>query len=52
VLSPGTIVEEGAILGMGSYTKINQCLKKNSIYIGRSAKILNERRNNSISNQI
>lgn len=38
VISPGTIVEEGAILGMGSYTKINQRIEKNSIYYGRPAK--------------
>lgn len=38
VISPGTVVEEGAILGMGSYTKVNQCLKQNSIHIGRPAK--------------
>ena len=35
---PGTIVEEGAILGMGSYSKINQLLEKNYIHIGRPAK--------------
>ncbi|NVM34695.1 MAG: hypothetical protein HWN81_03805 [Candidatus Lokiarchaeota archaeon] len=38
VIAPGTILEEGVILGMGSYTKINQCLKKNYIYFGRPAK--------------
>lgn len=38
VISPGTFVEEGAILGMGSYTKVNQHLDKNSINIGRPAK--------------
>ncbi|MFX1344247.1 MAG: hypothetical protein ACFFAI_04015 [Promethearchaeota archaeon] len=38
VISPGTVVEEGAILGMGSYTQVNQCLKENSIHIGRPAK--------------
>ena len=38
VISPGTVVEEGAILGMGSYTQVNQCLKQNSIHIGRPAK--------------
>ena len=52
VISPGTVVEKGAILGMGSYTKINQHLIAHSVYIGRSAKNLNEIRNNSISNQI
>ena len=31
VISPGTVVEKGAILGMGSYTKVNQCLEQNSI---------------------
>ncbi|MFX0083125.1 MAG: hypothetical protein ACFE94_15365 [Candidatus Hodarchaeota archaeon] len=38
VISPGTVVEEGAILGMGSYTRVNQCLEQKSIYIGRPAK--------------
>jgi len=38
VIAPGTIVEEGAILGMGSYTTLNQRLKKNSIHFGRPAK--------------
>lgn len=38
VIAPGTIVEEGAILGMGSYTNINQRLEKNSIHYGRPAK--------------
>ena len=38
VISPGTVVEKGAILGMGSYTKVNQCLEQNSIHIGRPAK--------------
>lgn len=52
VISPGTIVENGAILGMGSYTTINQYIEENSIYIGRPAKILrNDIRNNIILNQ-
>lgn len=38
VIAPGTIVEEGAILGMGSYTKINQILERNYIHVGRPAK--------------
>ena len=38
VISPGTVVEEGAILGMGSYTQVNQYLKQNSIHVGRPAK--------------
>jgi carbonic anhydrase/acetyltransferase-like protein (isoleucine patch superfamily) len=38
VISPGKVVEEGAILGMGSYTKVNQCLEKNSVNVGRPAK--------------
>jgi hypothetical protein len=38
VIAPGTIVERGAILGIGSYTVINQKLEKNHIYIGRPAK--------------
>ncbi len=38
IIAPGTIVEEGAILGMGSYTKLNQRLKKNCIHFGRPAK--------------
>lgn len=38
VIAPGTIVEEGAILGIGSYTNINQRLEKNNIYFGRPAK--------------
>lgn len=38
IISPGTIVEEGAILGMGSFTKINQILQQNSIHIGRPVK--------------
>jgi len=38
VISPGTVVEEGAILGMGSYTKVNQYLEKNSVNVGRPAK--------------
>jgi carbonic anhydrase/acetyltransferase-like protein (isoleucine patch superfamily) len=38
VIAPGTVVEEGAILGMGSYTHINQRLEKNFIYLGRPAK--------------
>jgi acetyltransferase-like isoleucine patch superfamily enzyme len=51
VISPGTIVEKGAILGMGSYTTINQCLKEHSIHIGRPAINLKEYKNNSVSNQ-
>lgn len=38
VISPGTFVEEGAILGMGSYTRVNQRLEKNSVNLGRPAK--------------
>ena len=38
VIAPGTIVEEGAILGMGSYTNLNQRLNKNCIHFGRPAK--------------
>jgi hypothetical protein len=38
VIAPGTIVEEGAILGTGSYTNINQRLERNCIYFGRPAK--------------
>jgi acetyltransferase-like isoleucine patch superfamily enzyme len=33
VISPGRVVEERAILGMGSYTKVNQRLEKNSIML-------------------
>ncbi len=40
VVAPGTIAEEGSILGMGSYTNINQRLEKNWIYVGRPAKKL------------
>ena len=40
IISPGTIVENGAILGMGSYTEINQHLEGGWIYIGRPAKKL------------
>ncbi len=46
VIAPGTIVEEGAILGMGSYTKINQCLEKNYIHFGRPAKKWGEKGDN------
>ncbi|MBY8982752.1 MAG: hypothetical protein KGD57_07375 [Candidatus Lokiarchaeota archaeon] len=42
VVAPGTIAEEGSILGMGSYTKINQRLEKNWIYVGRPAKKLKQ----------
>ena len=38
VIAPGTIVEEGVILGMGSFTKINQRLEKDFIHFGRPAK--------------
>ncbi|MFW9828821.1 MAG: hypothetical protein ACFFEY_14615 [Candidatus Thorarchaeota archaeon] len=38
VIAPGTIIEEGVILGIGSYTNINQRLEKNYIYFGRPAK--------------
>ncbi len=38
VISPDTVVEERANLGMGSYTKVNQLLEKNSINVGRPAK--------------
>lgn len=38
VIAPGTIVEEGVILGMGSFTKINQRLEKGFIHFGRPAK--------------
>jgi hypothetical protein len=42
IVAPGTIVEDGAILGMGSYTNINQVLESNWIYIGRPAKKLKQ----------
>ncbi|MFX1308531.1 MAG: hypothetical protein ACFE8C_02455 [Promethearchaeota archaeon] len=42
VIAPGTIVEEGAILGMGSYTNLNQRLEKNCIHFGRPAKKWNK----------
>lgn len=38
IIAPGTVVEKGAILGMGSYTEINQHLEADWIYIGRPAK--------------
>ena len=40
VITPGTVVEKGAILGMGSYTEINQHLEEGWIYIGRPAEKL------------
>ncbi len=46
VVAPGTIAEEGCILGMGSYTKINQHLEKDWIYVGRPAKKLKKILNN------
>ncbi len=51
VIAPGTIVEEGAILGMGSYTNINQRLEKNFIHFGRPAKKCNKIDNNFILNK-
>ncbi|MFW9882463.1 MAG: DapH/DapD/GlmU-related protein [Candidatus Thorarchaeota archaeon] len=48
VISPGTIVEEGAIIGMGSYTDINQRIEENSIYYGRPAKRWKKSDNNFI----
>ncbi|MHA2394156.1 MAG: DapH/DapD/GlmU-related protein [Promethearchaeota archaeon] len=45
IISPGTIVEEGAILGMGSYTRVNQLLDKRSVNIGRPAKKIKTIRN-------
>ncbi|MFX1302759.1 MAG: DapH/DapD/GlmU-related protein [Promethearchaeota archaeon] len=51
VIAPGTIVEEGAILGMGSYTNINQRLEKNFIHFGRPAKKWNKIDNNFILNK-
>lgn len=51
VISPGTIVEKGAILGMGSFTTINQRLKEHTIHIGRPAKVLKETKNNLVPNQ-
>jgi len=48
VIAPGTIVEEGAILGMGSYTNLNQRLKKNCIHFGRPAKKWKEVNDNFI----
>lgn len=50
VIAPGTIVEEGAILGMGSYTNINQRLEKNFIHFGRPAKKWNKIDNHFILN--
>lgn len=38
VIPPGTIVEQGVNLGMGSYTNITQRLEKNFIYYSASAK--------------
>ncbi|TFF88802.1 MAG: hypothetical protein EU550_00590 [Promethearchaeota archaeon] len=37
IVSPGTIIEDNAILGMGSYTKINQHIEGNYIYVGKPA---------------
>lgn len=48
VLAPGTIVEEGVVLGMGSYTQLNQRLKKNYIHFGRPAKRWKEINDNFI----
>jgi hypothetical protein len=42
VVAPGTYVEEGSILGMGSYTQINQILEKGWIYVGRPARKLKQ----------
>ncbi len=47
VIAPGTVVEEGAILGMGSYTEIDQHLEKNFIHIGRPAKKWKKIENNN-----
>ncbi|UCC20549.1 MAG: hypothetical protein JSV62_04480 [Promethearchaeota archaeon] len=51
VIAPGTIVEERAILGMGSFTNINQRLEKNSIYYGRPAKRWKKTDNSFICNK-
>ncbi|TXT58303.1 MAG: hypothetical protein BAJALOKI2v1_400035 [Promethearchaeota archaeon] len=37
VIAPGTIMEKKSILGMGSYTKINQHLEEGWIYVGKPA---------------
>lgn len=42
VIAPGTIMEKRAILGMGSYTKINQRLEEGWIYVGKPAKKLSK----------
>ncbi|MBD3197830.1 MAG: hypothetical protein GF317_22455 [Candidatus Lokiarchaeota archaeon] len=49
-VSPGTIVEPETILGMGSYTKINQKLERRSIYVGRPAHKIEKIENDSINN--
>ncbi len=40
VVAPGTVIEKDAILGMGSFTKINQRLERGWIYVGRPAEKL------------
>ncbi|TXT66810.1 MAG: hypothetical protein BAJALOKI3v1_10081 [Promethearchaeota archaeon] len=45
IVAPGTYVEEGSILGMGSYTQINQILEKGWIYVGRPARKLKQIQN-------
>lgn len=40
VVAPGTVIEKDSILGMGSYTKINQTLEEGWIYVGRPARKL------------
>ncbi|MFX1501091.1 MAG: DapH/DapD/GlmU-related protein [Promethearchaeota archaeon] len=51
IVAPGTIVEEGAILGMGSYTRISQCLEKYHIHYGRPAKNRGKIDDNFVSTQ-
>jgi carbonic anhydrase/acetyltransferase-like protein (isoleucine patch superfamily) len=42
VIAPGTLMEKKSILGMGSYTKINQRLEEGWIYVGKPAKKLSK----------
>jgi carbonic anhydrase/acetyltransferase-like protein (isoleucine patch superfamily) len=46
IVSPGTIIEKNVILGMGSYTKINQHLEEGWIYTGQPAEKLKRISNN------
>jgi hypothetical protein len=46
IVSPGTVIEKNVILGMGSYTKINQHLEEGWIYTGQPAKKLKRISNN------